>query len=69
MKPAAVIALLVGFLIPHSISAQTPAGLGLDQTVAPGRNYVALVVPNHPTAWLPTARVAERWQWLVTERT
>jgi poly(3-hydroxybutyrate) depolymerase len=25
-------------------------------------------VPNHPTAWLPTARVAERWQWLVTEK-
>jgi poly(3-hydroxybutyrate) depolymerase len=24
--------------------------------------------PNHPTAWLPTARVAERWQWLVTEK-
>ena len=25
-------------------------------------------VPNYPTAWLPTARVAERWQWLVTEK-
>ena len=25
-------------------------------------------VPAYPTAWLPTARVAERWQWLVTER-
>jgi poly(3-hydroxybutyrate) depolymerase len=25
-------------------------------------------VPNHPTAWLPTSRVAERWQWLVTEK-
>jgi poly(3-hydroxybutyrate) depolymerase len=24
--------------------------------------------PNYPTAWLPTARVAERWQWLVTEK-
>lgn len=24
--------------------------------------------PNYPAAWLPTARVAERWQWLVTER-
>jgi poly(3-hydroxybutyrate) depolymerase len=25
-------------------------------------------VPNYPTAWLPTERVAERWQWLVTEK-
>jgi pimeloyl-ACP methyl ester carboxylesterase len=25
-------------------------------------------VPNYPTAWLPTSRVAERWQWLVTEK-
>ena len=25
-------------------------------------------VPSYPTAWLPTARVAERWQWLVTEK-
>ena len=25
-------------------------------------------VPAYPTAWLPTARVAERWQWLVTEK-
>ena len=25
-------------------------------------------VPPYPTAWLPTARVAERWQWLVTEK-
>jgi dienelactone hydrolase len=25
-------------------------------------------VPNYPTAWLPSARVAERWQWLVTEK-
>ena len=25
-------------------------------------------IPNYPTAWLPTARVAERWQWLVTEK-
>ena len=25
-------------------------------------------VPNAPTAWLPTARVADKWQWLVTER-
>jgi poly(3-hydroxybutyrate) depolymerase len=25
-------------------------------------------VPNYPTAWLPTARVAERWQWLVMEK-
>ena len=25
-------------------------------------------VPNSPTSWLPTARVAERWQWLVTEK-
>ena len=25
-------------------------------------------VPNYPTAWLPTLRVAERWQWLVTEK-
>jgi poly(3-hydroxybutyrate) depolymerase len=25
-------------------------------------------VRNYPTAWLPTARVAERWQWLVTEK-
>lgn len=25
-------------------------------------------VPNYPTSWLPTARVAERWQWLVTEK-
>ena len=25
-------------------------------------------VPNYPSAWLPTARVAERWQWLVTEK-
>ena len=24
--------------------------------------------PNYPTAWLPTLRVAERWQWLVTEK-
>jgi poly(3-hydroxybutyrate) depolymerase len=24
--------------------------------------------PNYPTAWLPTSRVAERWQWLVTEK-
>ncbi len=24
--------------------------------------------PNYPTAWLPTAHVAERWQWLVTEK-
>jgi poly(3-hydroxybutyrate) depolymerase len=24
--------------------------------------------PNHPTAWLPSMRVAERWQWLVTEK-
>ena len=24
--------------------------------------------PNYPTAWLPTARVADKWQWLVTER-
>jgi poly(3-hydroxybutyrate) depolymerase len=39
MKPAAVIALLVGFLISHSGSAQTPAGLVLEETVAPGRNY------------------------------
>jgi hypothetical protein len=23
---------------------------------------------NYPTAWLPTARVAERWQWLVPEK-
>ena len=39
MKPAAVVALLVGFLIPHSVSAQTPAGLVLEETVAPGHNY------------------------------
>jgi poly(3-hydroxybutyrate) depolymerase len=39
MKPVAVIALLVAFLIPHSGSAQTPAGLVLEETVAPGRNY------------------------------
>jgi len=25
-------------------------------------------VPNYPTAWLPTARVADKWQWLVTEK-
>ena len=24
--------------------------------------------PNHPTAWLPTARVAARWQAMVTEK-
>jgi len=35
------------------------------------KTYQALgedTVPNYPTAWLPTARVAERWQWLVTEK-
>jgi poly(3-hydroxybutyrate) depolymerase len=25
-------------------------------------------IPNYPTAWLLTPRVAERWQWLVTEK-
>jgi hypothetical protein len=25
-------------------------------------------VPNYPTAWLPTERVAKAWQSLVTER-
>ena len=39
MKPAAAIALLVGFLIPLPVSAQTPAGLVLEETVAPGRNF------------------------------
>lgn len=43
-----------GFL--GDIKAKTFQALGEDK------------VPNYPTAWLPTARVAERWQWLVTER-
>ena len=36
-----------------------------------GKTFQALgedKVPPYPTAWLPTARVAERWQWLVTEK-
>ena len=43
-----------GFL--GDIKAKTFQALGEDK------------VPNYPTAWLPTARVAERWQWLVTEK-
>jgi poly(3-hydroxybutyrate) depolymerase len=43
-----------GFL--GDIKAKTFQALGEDS------------VPNHPTAWLPTERVAERWQWLVTEK-
>ena len=43
-----------GFL--GDIKARTFQALGEDK------------VPNYPTAWLPTARVAERWQWLVTEK-
>ena len=43
-----------GFL--GDIKAKTFRALGED------------TVPNYPTAWLPTARVAERWQWLVTEK-
>jgi poly(3-hydroxybutyrate) depolymerase len=43
-----------GFL--GDIKAKTFRALGEDK------------VPNYPTAWLPTARVAERWQWLVTEK-
>ena len=43
-----------GFL--GDIKAKTFHALGEDK------------VPNYPTAWLPTARVAERWQWLVTEK-
>ena len=43
-----------GFL--GDIKAKTFQALGADR------------VPNYPTAWLPTARVAERWQWLVTEK-
>jgi poly(3-hydroxybutyrate) depolymerase len=43
-----------GFL--GDIKAKTFRALGDDK------------VPNYPTAWLPTARVAERWQWLVTEK-
>jgi poly(3-hydroxybutyrate) depolymerase len=43
-----------GFL--GDIKAKTFQALGEDR------------VPNYPTAWLPTARVAERWQWLVTEK-
>ena len=39
MKPAAVIALLVGFLIPCPVAAQAPAGAVFEETVAPGRNY------------------------------
>jgi poly(3-hydroxybutyrate) depolymerase len=39
MKPAAAIALLIGFLIPHPAAAQAPAGTVLEETVAPGRNY------------------------------
>jgi dienelactone hydrolase len=39
MKPAAVIVLLIGFLIPHSVSAQVPAGTAFEETIAPGRNY------------------------------
>jgi poly(3-hydroxybutyrate) depolymerase len=39
MKPTAVITLLVGFLIPNHVSAQTLAGTVLDETIAPGRNY------------------------------
>ncbi len=38
------------------IKAKTVQALGEDK------------IPNFPTAWLPTARVAERWQWLVTEK-
>jgi poly(3-hydroxybutyrate) depolymerase len=43
-----------GFL--GDIKAKTFQALGEDR------------VPNYPTAWLPTARVAERWEWLVTEK-
>ena len=43
-----------GFL--GDIKAKTFQALGEDK------------VPNYPTSWLPTARVAERWQWLVTEK-
>jgi poly(3-hydroxybutyrate) depolymerase len=43
-----------GFL--GDIKAKTFRALGEDK------------VPNYPTSWLLTARVAERWQWLVTEK-
>ena len=43
-----------GFL--GDIKAKTFHALGEDK------------VPNYPTSWLPTARVAERWQWLVAEK-
>jgi dienelactone hydrolase len=50
MKPAAVIALLVGFLIPHPVAAQTPAGAVFEETVPPGRNFdqaqFKLWIPN-----------------------
>jgi hypothetical protein len=64
MKPAAVIALLVGFLIPAAVEAQPPGGALFEETVAPGRNYDQAQF----NLWLPSARVAERWQWLVTEK-
>ena len=43
-----------GFL--GDIKAKTFRALGQDN------------IPNYPTAWLPTGRVAERWQWLVAEK-
>ena len=43
-------------IIPINEKAKTYQPLGEDK------------VPNYPTSWLPTARVAERWQWLVTEK-
>ncbi len=50
MKPAAVIALLVGFLVPPPVSAQTPAGAVFEETVPPGRNFdqaqFKLWIPN-----------------------
>jgi hypothetical protein len=48
-----------------------PSGSGPLQAIVvlvPGSNGVRrLPVPNYPTAWLPTARVARAWQALVNE--
>jgi hypothetical protein len=72
MKPAAAIALLLGFLIPLPVSAQTPiteqSGFLADLKAKTFQAVGEDKVPNYPTAWLPTARVAERWQWLVAEK-
>jgi poly(3-hydroxybutyrate) depolymerase len=51
MKRAAVIALLIGFLIPHAVSAQTPAGAVFEETVPPGHNYDQAQFK----LWLPSA--------------